>query len=157
VSHSVESQTTTRHTSQSTESGQEQIRLLHIVPSTSNGGDDKDITCVLFDSPPNIKNIAYVPLSYCWGDMSRQRTIQLAHHQLDKSEHDIISGVEGARMVELVLDLEIQPQPFNVTESLYQALKSLRDNFSHVWLRHSLLGRCTMYQSKRRQREEQTG
>lgn len=91
----------------STEAGQEQIRLLYILPPTRDGDDDEDITCFLFDSPPNIKNIAYVPLSYCWGDMSRQRTIHLAHHQLDKSDHDLLSGVDGAPKDQLVLDLTI--------------------------------------------------
>lgn len=110
----------------SIEPGKEQMRLLQIVPCEN---DEDELVCALFDAPAKSdEHIVYIALSYCWGDMTKQRTIGLIHHSVDedetiKSESKIkeLPGQETKFAVETD-----HKRTFNVTESLYQALKSLR-------------------------------
>lgn len=112
----------------SIEPGKEQIRLLQILPP-ENDNDEDEVVCVLFDVPASgNERIVYIALSYCWGDMTRQRTIGLVHHRVDEGKKKIVAKkdhVLPGQETLVTVDTETR-RTFNVTESLYQALKSLR-------------------------------
>jgi hypothetical protein len=109
----------------STEPGNEQGRLMQVLPAKVADDDDEEIACALFDAPVRFEGIVYIALSYCWGSLSDQRTISLIHHDMNKSKITTLEDERLGPTTTLSVDSETS-KPFNVTESLYQALKSIR-------------------------------
>ncbi|KAK4501894.1 hypothetical protein PRZ48_007703 [Zasmidium cellare] len=118
----------------STEPGREQIRLLQILPAKT-ADDDEEVVCALFDLPPQwADGIVYTALSYYWGDLGEQRPISVIHSYEDvdeeaeaelkdqkpESQHDLPGETT------LLMTNTSNKQLFNVTVTLYEALKSLR-------------------------------
>jgi hypothetical protein len=97
----------------STKPGEEDIRLLHIVPPDK----EEELLCSLTDMPLNA-GCVYIALSYCWGDMADQRTINLLHNQRANASFKTEDGEE------LIIGDVSTTQKFNVTSTLYQALKA---------------------------------
>ena len=118
----------------STVPGKEQMRLLQITPA--NNDDNDELECVLFDFPPTEDRVVYIALSYCWGDMSRQRKIKLIHHSFN-DEEDIFLGTQDG-LTQIAVD-KARYMTFNVTETLYQALRSLRKSASELKERFPIL------------------
>lgn len=114
----------------STESGKENIRLLQVLPPKDVDNDDEELVCVLSDPIAKTGRIAYIALSYCWGDMARQRSISLVHHSFEQPDDSIVQEPEDG--VQLVAVNVTTKKTFNVTESLYQALKSLRKSKGQI-------------------------
>lgn len=108
----------------SIEPGKEQIRLLQVLPPKDVDNDDEELVCVLFDVPADAGRIVYIALSYCWGDMARQRKISVIHHSFNENEDSVVQK-EKTGVTLFSIDTATQ-RTFNVTESLYNALKSLR-------------------------------
>ncbi|KXT07664.1 hypothetical protein AC578_10172 [Pseudocercospora eumusae] len=118
----------------SIEKGQEQIRLLQILPANTED-DDEDIVCALFDLPPNwAEGVVYTALSYYWGDMGEQRQISVIHSYEDLDEKAKANLKDQTPENEqdlpgkttLLMANTDNKQRFNVTVTLYEALKSLR-------------------------------
>lgn len=117
----------------SIEPGNEQMRLLQIIPSDN---DDDEIVCALFDAPAvSEERIIYIALSYCWGDMTKQRTISLIHHRVDEGETEKVNSADDYELpgeeTRFAIDTD-DGKTFNVTESLYQALRSLRKSIPRL-------------------------
>lgn len=108
-----------RHNSISTKPGEEDIRLLHIVPPDDDEDKEEELLCSLTDMPLNA-GCVYIALSYCWGDMSDQRTVNLLHNQRVDASLKTEDGEE------LIIGDVSMTQKFNVTSTLHQALKSIR-------------------------------
>ncbi|KAF7550177.1 hypothetical protein G7Z17_g5896 [Cylindrodendrum hubeiense] len=121
----------------SIEPGREQIRLLQVLPPNDVDDDDEELVCVLADVPADAGRIVYIALSYCWGDMAHQRQISLIHHSFNDDEDSIVEENEdGSTLFAINTTTK---QTFNVTESLYGALKSLRKSASQLRERFPLL------------------
>ncbi|VUC30278.1 unnamed protein product [Clonostachys rosea] len=114
----------------STEPGKENIRFLHVLPQKNADDDDEELVCVLSDPIAKTGRIVYIALSYSWGDMSRQRSISLVHHSFDEPDDSIVQ--EPADGVHAVAVNVTTKKTFNITESLYQTLKSLRKSKAQI-------------------------
>lgn len=120
----------------SIEPGKEQIRLLQVLPPKDDD-DDEDLVCILADAPADTDRIVYIALSYCWGDMSQQRKINLIHHSFNGGEDSIVEKSEDGTTLFAVNTAA--KKTFNVTETLYKALKSLRKSGPQLKERFPLL------------------
>ncbi|KAH6987652.1 heterokaryon incompatibility protein-domain-containing protein [Ilyonectria sp. MPI-CAGE-AT-0026] len=121
----------------SIETGKEQIRLLQVLPPKDDDDEDEELVCILADAPADTGRIVYIALSYCWGDMSQQRKISLIHHSFNESEDSIVEKNEDGTTL-FAVDTAAK-KTFNVTETLYKALKSLRKSGPQLKERFSLL------------------
>ncbi|ETS78119.1 hypothetical protein PFICI_10181 [Pestalotiopsis fici W106-1] len=111
--------------------GNEQIRLMQILPPESED-EDEEIVCALFDVPPIWQKgqIVYIALSYCWGDLGDQKTISVIHQYQDAPEEtqkarDLEGSKEDSGPTMISVERSTKQQ-FNVTRSLFSALKSIR-------------------------------
>lgn len=121
----------------SMEPGSEQIRLMHILPTQSDD-DNEEIVCSL-SKPPQWRRgcggrVIYIALSYCWGDLGDQRSISLIHDDHKALDEHRVSQARSGSSEEDELPsngtcFAVDPsekEPFDVTASLYSALKSIR-------------------------------
>ncbi|KAF2643857.1 hypothetical protein P280DRAFT_514849 [Massarina eburnea CBS 473.64] len=103
----------------------------------TSGDENEEIVCALFDVPPNGKDgIVYIALSYCWGGLKDQWTISVIHQYQEaddetlkarqKSNPESKAGVDLIGRNDFPFSRDLHQQRFNVTVSLYSALRSLR-------------------------------
>ncbi|KAF7542167.1 hypothetical protein G7054_g69 [Neopestalotiopsis clavispora] len=117
--------------------GNEQIRLMQILPAKSDD-EDEELVCALFDVPPIWQKgqIVYIALSYCWGDLRDQESISVIHQYQDAPEEtrkareqENSKDEAGPTMISVERSSK---QRFNVTRSLFSALKSIRKAIPRV-------------------------
>lgn len=128
------------------------LRLLRMAPTEN---EDDEITCILFNAPALSAQVKYIALSYCWGDLRMQRSINLIHYG------DVNGEVESTALDSIVEDREMHS--FSVTENLYAALKSIRSwwhtyrHMDHALARPRLLriDALCIHQGEDRERTDQ--